>query len=145
MKKTGKIILSVIGFLLLFGIVVFLVYEVVKPLDPWITVSGLEDRIEHPEKISILVETDGESCWIKPSDALADLLSFADWKRTYTFPEEKEPLLTMEFQEVLELYPDGQVVAYNGYGRLGTAWDVSYKVPDGIVDRVMDYVKENSV
>lgn len=146
LKKLTRRVPLVIAILFLLGCFGIIVYEVVKPLDPWITVSGLHERTQNKEH-GILVEADKVSCWTDPSTELADLCSFEDWKRVYTFSDDEEPLLTLEFQEeyVVEFYSGGRAVACNGYGRLGTAWSAFYEVPDGIVDRIMEYVQANRI
>ena len=144
-KSIKLFLFSVFIFLFMFIIFGVIVFELIKPLDSCVTVSGIHSRVQNQDNYYILARADGAYYETYPSDDFATLFSFDDWECTNSLSGEL--LLSLEFAElwVIDFYSDGQAAAYNGYAGIGKKAYAYYNIPDYIANRVIDYLEENGI
>lgn len=121
------------------------IYYVARPLDPLVKISGVQNETQE-EGDRVLVKLGDAYYEVDSSDEFASVFAFDQWNRCLTTPSE-EPVMLLEYQElyVAEVYADGTVAVYNGYAQIGKKRHAYYKAPQGMVDQVTDYIKDNGV
>ena len=76
----------------------------------------------------------------------ADLLQTAAWEETDSF-DPGEPDLVLHFWEECELclYGDGRALFYDGYAARGEAVTACYRIPDGVLEEALDWIRDNGI
>lgn len=140
-KIVGYCIIALAAILLVGAVICYLF----RPLDPFVTISGVQNATQG-EGGGVSVKLGDAHYTVDSSAEFASVFAFDQWNRCLTRPSE-EPIMLLEFQElwVAELYADGTVAVYNGYSQIGKKGQAYYKAPQGMIDQVVDYVKDNGV
>lgn len=145
MKKEIKIVLSVFACLIAVAVAGLIVYEYTKPLDPYVTISGIQSRVQDPDRVTIFTRADGAFYDIESSNEFADVFTFDEWEQTSHISGPAELLFSMQLGEmwIVDIYSNGEAEAYNGYSGLGTKYHAYYRVPEDTASLAAAYIQEN--
>ncbi len=145
MKKKTKIVLSVFACMFAVAVIGLIAYEYTKPLDPYVTISGVQSRVQDPDSVTIFTRADGAFYDIESSSEFADLFSFDEWEQKSHISGPAELLFSMQLGEmwIVDIYSNGEAEVYNGYSGLGTKYHAYYKVPENTASLAAAYIEEN--
>ena len=134
----------------MFGVVILLLVVALaayltRPLDYYVTISGIQDGSQCQNN-SILAKIGDAYYEINATVAFAEQLAFSEWEEISDKPS-GEPAILLQFAElwVVELYDTGYVAAYNGYASIGNRSSAYYKIPENVAKLVICYFESNGI
>lgn len=96
-----------------------------------------------------LAATEDSVVWFETSEEFAELARFDEWERKYTWFGSGKEVLTIDKDDIkryanLEFY-NGDYVKVNTRGFLGPVVTQYFSVPEGVIEALTEYVKDNTI